>query len=76
MIKGMTALSVYIKFVQDYGKEPSREEFMSLGYGKTTYYRIKREWGDYMAARVEEKEDGGNPIATFEDDIAEGFINV
>lgn len=74
MVKGTTALTTYIKFIEDYGREPQKEEFIDLGYSKTTYYRIRNEWQDYMAARVEEKEEGGSPLATFEDDKEEGFI--
>ena len=74
MVKGTTALATYIKFIEDYGREPQKEEFIDLGYSKTTYYRIRNEWKDYMVARVEEKEEGGSPLATFEDDKAEGFI--
>lgn len=74
MVKGTTALATYIKFIEDYGREPEKEEFIDLGYSKTTYYRIRSEWKDYVAARVEEKEEGGSPLATFEDDKAEGFI--
>ena len=69
------ALDSYVRFIQDYGREPSKEEFIQdCGYSKTTYYRVKGEYSEYMQARVEEQREGGNPVLTFEDDVAERFI--
>ena len=74
MIKGLTALTVFINFIDDYGRMPEKDEFVALGYCTRTYYRTKNTYKDYLKARIEEKEDGGSPRATLNDDIAEGFI--
>ena len=76
MIKGTTALRVFIDFIDKYGREPEKEEFIKLGYGRSTYYQIKNKYQNYLIARIEEKEDGGSPILTYEDDMAEGFLKV
>lgn len=45
MIKGKTALSVYIEFVEKNGREPEKDEFMDLGYkSKTTFYKAKKDY--------------------------------
>lgn len=75
MIKGTTALSFYIQFIQERGREPTREEFtINDRFSKSTYYRIKKDYKDYIGARLEEKEEGGDPYLTLQDDIEEGFI--
>ena len=53
---------------------PTIEEFVVLCYSALTFYRVRNQYYDYLNARVEEKQEGGNPIATYEDDVAEGLI--
>lgn len=74
MIKKLTALGVFIELVDELGKLPTKDEFMNRGYSRATYYRTKNNYYEYIKARVEEKQEGGNPVATYEDDIAEGMI--
>lgn len=74
MIKGKTSLQVFIEFISREGRIPTRQEFMDCGYCSRSYYNAKEQYYDYIKARVEEKQEGGNPLATYEDDIAEGFI--
>lgn len=44
MIKGITALTAYCELYQKLGGEPSREEFMELGYSQASYYRVKKDF--------------------------------
>lgn len=44
MIKGKTALTVYIELYRKLGGEPSREEFMALGYSQASYYRARKDF--------------------------------
>lgn len=74
MIKKLTALGVFIELVDELGKLPTKDEFMNHGYSRATYYRTKNNYYEYIKARIEEKQEGGNPVATYEDDIAEGMI--
>lgn len=76
MIKQKTALGVFIELIEQFGRLPDKNEFMNCGFSKTTYYRTRNNYYDYLKSRVEEVEEGGNPTATYEDDIAEGFIVV
>lgn len=74
MIKGKTGLSVFMEFIQREGRMPTKDEFTDIGYSAMTFYRVRNQYYDYLNARVEEKQDGGNPMATFEDDVAENLI--
>ena len=74
MIKKLTALGTFIELVDKLGRLPDKDEFMNCGYSRATYYRTKNNYYDYLKSRVEEKQEGGNPVSTYEDDIAEGFI--
>lgn len=74
MIRKVTALGVFIELVDELGKLPSKDEFMSRGFSRATYYRTKNNYYEYVKARLAEKQEGGNPVATYEDDVAEGFI--
>lgn len=74
MVRKVTALGLFIKLVDKFGRLPDKDEFMNCGYSKATYYRTRNNYYDYLNSRVEEKEEGGSPIATYEDDVAEGFI--
>lgn len=74
MIKGKTGLSVFMEFIGREGRMPTKDEFVDIGYSAMTFYRVRNQYYDYLNARVEEKQDGGNPMATFEDDVAENLI--
>ena len=74
MIKGTTALSIFMEHIDRTGEIPTEKDFVSYGYHRATYYRIKREYKEYLNARIEDVADGGNAQATLEDDIAEGLI--
>lgn len=56
MIKGKTALSVWYEFLAKNKREPEREEFMELGYSRSTYFKTKREYKE--AVRQEVVKDG------------------
>ena len=49
MKKRMTAFGAYSKFIDDYGREPTREEFIELGYSRATYYRVRQEYFEEKA---------------------------
>lgn len=51
MIKGKTALSVWYEFLAENRREPEKEEFMELGYSRSTYFKTKR---DYKEAESQE----------------------
>lgn len=52
MIKGKTAEQIWIGFLLENHRPPTRAEFMDLGYSKTTYYRIRNDLpNDYMLAQ-------------------------
>lgn len=42
MIKKTSATVAWIEFVQVYGREPEKDEFMEMGFSRATYYRIKK----------------------------------
>ena len=70
-----TALGYILVFINREGRMPEVREFLESGYCRSSYYKARDKYYDYIKARVEEKQEGGNPVATYEDDIAEGFIN-
>lgn len=43
MIKKTSAIVAWVEFVQVYGREPERDEFMDMGFSRATYYRIKKQ---------------------------------
>ena len=51
MIKGKTALSVWYDFLEKNKREPEKDEFMDLGYSRSTYFKTKR---DYKEAESQE----------------------
>lgn len=74
MIKGKTGFTVFLEFIDREGRMPTKDEFVDIGYSAMTFYRVRNQYYDYLNARVKEKQEGGNPIATYEDDVAEGLI--
>ena len=44
MIKKMKAIDVFVQFLKEYGRLPSRQEFIDLGYNQSTYYRVRNEY--------------------------------
>ena len=44
MVKKMKAIDVFVQFVKEYGRLPSRQEFIDLGYNQSTYYRVRNEY--------------------------------
>lgn len=44
MIKGKTALTVFTEFVDKFGREPGKEEFMKLGYCERTFRRARKDF--------------------------------
>ena len=74
MTKKLTALGAFIELVDKLNRLPDKDEFMNYGYSRATYYRTRNNYYDYLKSRVEEKQEGGNPVATYEDDIAENLI--
>lgn len=53
MKKRITAIGAYEQFIEEHGVEPTREEFIELGYGRATYYRVRKE---YFEEKAEEDE--------------------
>ena len=69
-----TALGVIVLFIERERKMPTVSEFMESGFSRSSYYKARTKYRDYIQARLEELNEGGFPFATYEDDIAEGFI--
>lgn len=42
MIKHKTAIQVYLEFVESNGRQPTKEEFIEIGYCEMTYYRTRK----------------------------------
>ena len=57
MIKGQTALSVWIAFFNEEGREPSLDEFKEIGYCKSTFYKTKRDWEKWLIKKEMERRD-------------------
>lgn len=74
MIRGKTGLTTFLDFIEREGRMPTAAEFTDLGYSRQWFYKVRDQYYDYLNARVEEKQEGGNPIATYEDDVAENLI--
>lgn len=70
----LTGLGFFIQFMEREGKMPKASDFQNFGFHRSTYYKVRDRYYDYIKARAEELREGGSPLATFEDDIAEGFI--
>lgn len=51
--KKLTAIGAYEQFIEEHGVEPTKEEFMGLGYGRSTYYQVRKE---YFQLKIEEDE--------------------
>lgn len=50
MIKGKTALTVFIELTQkNWGKIPEKEDFVKMGYDKSTYYRAKKQFHQWLS---------------------------
>ena len=43
-MKRLTAYGTYIEWTEENKVEPTREEFMELGYSQATYYRAKAQY--------------------------------
>lgn len=43
MIKKTSAVVAWVEFILVYGREPEKEEFMEMGFSRSTYYRIKKQ---------------------------------
>lgn len=69
-----TALGAIVLFIEREKRMPKVSEFMESGFSRSSYYKARTKYHDYLQARLEELEDNGSPFATYEDDIAEGFI--
>ena len=55
---------------------PTKDEFVDIGYSTMTFYRVRNQYYDYLNARVEEKQEGDNPIATYEVNVAENICSL
>lgn len=53
MVKGKTALTVFTEFVDKFGREPEKEEFMDLGYCERTFRRARK---DFREEKEQERE--------------------
>lgn len=69
-----TALGVIILFIERERRMPKVSEFVESGFSRSSYYKACAKYRNYLQARLEELEEGGSPVGTYEDDIAEGFI--
>ena len=41
MIRNNNAVNVWLTFEAEHGREPTRDEFINMGYSKDYYYQIK-----------------------------------
>lgn len=46
----LTAMGAYELFVEEYGREPEKEEFIELGYGRSSYYRARKQYEETKEA--------------------------
>lgn len=51
-MKRKLGLTVFEEFYNEYGREPSKEEFMALGYSRSWYFEVKR---NFRKMKEEEK---------------------
>lgn len=52
-MKRKLGLTVFEEFYEENGREPSKEEFMALGYSRSWYFEVKR---NFRKMKEEEKE--------------------
>lgn len=77
MSKPNTALFNMIKLIDKFGRIPTISEFKEqTGLAQTSYYRVRKQYFNYLTARVEDVKEGGNAWDTFEDDVAEGLFDI
>lgn len=41
-MKHKLGITIFEEFYNEYGREPSKEEFMSQGYSRSWYFEVKR----------------------------------
>ena len=51
MIKKKTSVDIWQEFVNDNGREPTREEFINMGYNANYYYEVKKKFQKLKAAQ-------------------------
>ena len=77
MSKPNTALFSMVQLIDKLGHIPTISEFKEqTELSQTSYYRVRKEFYNYLVARENDVKEGGSAWDTFEDDVAEGLFDI
>lgn len=55
MIKGVTALTLFINFVEREGRIPTVHEFVDWGYARPHYYKVRKSYYEMIKKEADAK---------------------
>lgn len=55
MVKNKNAVQVWLEFEEKNGREPTKEEFINMGYYNTYYYKIRKKINEIKVEELRAK---------------------